>query len=62
MTGCWTGFGGYVICHLSEFLCMKTEGLVWLFHCTSVKEKGLNVVIIEVLARLAWLEKYMHES
>ena len=33
--------------------------LLRLFYCTRVKEREMNVRIIEVLACSAWLEKYM---
>ena len=33
-----------------------------IFHCTSLKKRGLNVRTIEVLACKVWLEKYMRGS
>ena len=29
-------------------MCLKTGDLLWLFHCTRVKERGLNVRIIVI--------------
>ena len=41
--------GNYVIWPLRVVVCLKTGGLLLLFHCKKVKEGGLNVKIIEVL-------------
>ena len=45
MTGWWTRFGSYVIWPLRVVLCMKTGGLLGLFHCTRLKEREVTVVI-----------------
>ena len=39
---------GYVIWLLRVVLCRKTRDLLLSFHCTRVKERRLNVIIIEV--------------
>ena len=46
----WTGFGGYVIWTLRVMLFLKTGCLLLLFYHTRVKEREINVRIIEVLA------------
>ena len=38
-------------------LCLRIRDLLWLFHCTRVQERGLNVRTIEVLASSMWLKK-----
>ena len=40
----------YIIWPLRAVLCLKTEYLLRLFHCTRAKEKGMNIRILEVLA------------
>ena len=39
-------FEGCVVWYFRMVLCRKTGDLLWLFHCTRVKEKGWNVVVI----------------
>ena len=49
VTGWWIGWR---LCNIAFEISvlLKTEGLLSLFHCTRVKERGSNVEIIEVLA------------
>ena len=39
VTWWWTGSGGYVIGPFRVVFCLKTEGLLLLFHCTRVNER-----------------------
>ena len=50
LSGGWIGYGGYVIWPLIAALGLKIGDLLWLFHCTRVKESELNGRFIEVLA------------
>ena len=54
-TGEMTKVGGDIVVDwvrrlLRVVLCLKTGDLMGLFHCTRVKERGLNGRIIEALA------------
>ena len=62
VTGWKTGFGGCVKWPLRMLVYQKTEGFLILFHYTRVKDKGLNIIIIDILIYYAWLEKYIQAS
>ena len=50
ITGKMTKSGVNVMWSLRVVLCLKIGELLRLFHCTGIKERRLNVRIIDVLA------------